>query len=393
MKSHNTTFKKILALGLTALTIVATIPYFHPVQEAGAYSYEDVANLNREIAILRNREAELSRKAQAIASENEGFEREKELLRIEVEQLEIQIDVLEVEIQQLLGEIETTEKKIANTQTAISTTLVDLYLTQDVSTIERIASSSSFSSFVDNATKYTAATDGLVKSVEVVKIERTKLERQYNELQAKQLGLSDRRDLAVRRTEELNRIISANKQQQAQFAADRNAAYQQRLELTLYMSQIMSQLGGGMYDGMFSGDKGGYPHRGICPGANSTFVDEWGMYVCQCVSYAAWKVEQFYGIKVRNIIPYWVSLNGGEWPSAFSGYVPMGREPRVFSVASWMDPTGYGHVAWVEYIDGNGHVWVSEYNVKWGDYSERDASLSGGWMAASNATYIYFGQR
>jgi surface antigen len=358
--------------------------------QASAYTYTDVKDLQNQIDALRAKENELAQRAATIAAETAGFEREKRNLENQISIIENQIALLEVEIQELSGQIAVQERKIANTQAAISETLVDMYLIEDVSLIEKLASSRSFASFIDDSIKYSSATDSLSIAVSTIKEAKAELEHQKSELAAKRDNqAAQKRDLNARR-QELQRAINGNNAEQAQFAAEKASTAQQRKELSAKQSAIMWELAKDSIGGNISGNKGGYPYQGDCPRRQDDYLDRWGMYVCECVSYGAWKVEQYYGIKVKSIGRSG-SYNGAYWPQRLKGIVPMGSEPRAGSIASWPDGP-YGHVAWVEYIDSAGNVWVSEYNVKRGDYSERNASKTSGWLNANKATYIYFNQ-
>ncbi len=218
---------------------------------------------------------------------------------------------------------------------------------------------------------------------------KAELERQQTEVTVKQDNLRAQQQDLENRKAELQRAINGNNAEQAQFAADKNAATQERKRLSALQSEIMWALRPPSSGGITSPNKGGYPYQKDCPGRLDEYMDEWRMYVCECVSYTAWKVSQYYGLNVRGIGRSG-SYNAKYWDDNFSGIVPMGKTPRARSVAVW-EGGPYGHVAWVEYVSGS-TVWVSEYNYKYGDYYERDASKTGSPYNASEATYIYFDQ-
>lgn len=359
--------------------------------DASAYTYADVEDLQKQIDALRAKERELTQRSNSIAAETAGFEREKKKLENDIAILLNEIELLEVEIQELNGKIAVNERKINNTQLVISQTLVDMYVSQDVSLIERLASSKSFSSFVDNSARSSSFTDSLGTAVEEIKEMKADLERQKAEVKVKQDNQKTQKKEAENRKAELQRAINMNHAEQQQFAADKDAAVKERKKLLDQQSAIMWELAKDSMSGGYSTNKGGYPWQNECPRlAGQMQLDSYGMYKCECVSYAAWKVYQHFGIKVKNIGRSG-SYNGGLWPTRLSGIVPMGKTPKARSVASWSGGP-YGHVAWVDYIAPNGDVYVSEYNVTRGQYSERNASKSSGWLNASNATYIYFEQ-
>jgi surface antigen len=124
---------------------------------------------------------------------------------------------------------------------------------------------------------------------------------------------------------------------------------------------------------------GGYPGYLDHAGQDS-LVDPWGMFNRECVSYTAWKVQQYYGN-----MPYWGGVgNANQWPADAQRYgVPTGSIPKAHSVAISMGGA-YGHAMWVEAVSGS-TIYVSQYNYDLaGHYSEMAINGSG-------LTYLYFG--
>ena len=141
--------------------------------------------------------------------------------------------------------------------------------------------------------------------------------------------------------------------------------------------------------GVFAGDpdKGDYPFAERCPQQKDAFVDHWGLYVCEDVSYAAWKVEQKYGY-----MPNWGGNgNANQWPAnaRAAGYKVTNTPKAGYVGISNAGP--WGHAVWVEEVDGD-RIHISQYNARnaatdWkaGEYSEQ-------WVDSSVYTYIDFEQ-
>jgi len=88
-----------------------------------------------------------------------------------------------------------------------------------------------------------------------------------------------------------------------------------------------------------------------------SFFDPWGMYNRECVSFVAWRLHSRNGYEM----PFHDdALNWG--PRARARGVTVDRIPTVGSVA-WY---AYGHVAWVEAVNGDGTIIVEEYNWRVG---------------------------
>lgn len=114
------------------------------------------------------------------------------------------------------------------------------------------------------------------------------------------------------------------------------------------------------------------------PWANAPFPNElpdpWGMYQRQCVSYTAWKVAQS-----GRHMPYWGGVgNANQWDdNARAAGIPVDTNPRVGDVAV-MHVGLYGHVMYVEAVNPDGTIRISEYNFDLqGNYSERTISPAG----------------
>lgn len=127
---------------------------------------------------------------------------------------------------------------------------------------------------------------------------------------------------------------------------------------------------------------------GGCPPTNNVTSrsDQYGFYSCQCTSYVAWKINQN-GVELHNnyievngvnnyIGNYYSSINNetisrlshaGNWDNAVETIgISVDNHPQTGDIAVW-DPqsggTGWaGHVAYVESVNPNGSVNVSEYN-------------------------------
>lgn len=87
--------------------------------------------------------------------------------------------------------------------------------------------------------------------------------------------------------------------------------------------------------------------------------DPWGFYKCECTSYVAAKLIAR-GVPFRNSykIARWGAAK--EWKEhAESANINSDKNPRQGDVA-WFD---YGHVAYVDSVDANGNITISEYNL------------------------------
>ena len=115
------------------------------------------------------------------------------------------------------------------------------------------------------------------------------------------------------------------------------------------------------------------------------YVDNWGLFTRECVSYAAWKVAS-----TGRYVPHFGGAGHAyQWPSTVARYgIQSGSTPKAGSVAVWEIGT-YGHVMYVEAVHGDGSLTVSDYNLKW-DGLYRYYTIDASKVAARRLTYIYF---
>jgi surface antigen len=104
-------------------------------------------------------------------------------------------------------------------------------------------------------------------------------------------------------------------------------------------------------------------------------IDAWGMYNRECVSYTAFKVHQDYlaGRNNRDM-PYWGGIgNANQWDNnAYAYGIPVDNNPTPGAIA--VSNSGfYGHVMYVESVNGDGTFNISQYNANLdGRYSTRN---------------------
>lgn len=137
-----------------------------------------------------------------------------------------------------------------------------------------------------------------------------------------------------------------------------------------------------------------YPAR-LANAAQDTIVDRYGMDNRECVSYVAWRVQV-----AHHDMPDWTEAKTGispdakNWPLlAAKSHIPFGFQPRVGSVAiaEPNEPVGnnlvageFGHAMWVEAVNDDGTVSVSQYNYSGlGEYSTAR-------IASNDLVFIYF---
>lgn len=111
----------------------------------------------------------------------------------------------------------------------------------------------------------------------------------------------------------------------------------------------------------------GYPYESSRKG----LADSWGFITKNCTSYVAWKVNQS-GTTFNNWLEKGRFGNAHNWDdNAKKIGMKVSTTPAVNSIAVWEinkgGAGGYGHVAWVEKVNSDGTIEISEYNWNGGD--------------------------
>lgn len=110
--------------------------------------------------------------------------------------------------------------------------------------------------------------------------------------------------------------------------------------------------------------------------ALDALVDEWKYYNRECTSFVAWRLNSRNGVAFHN---WYGGVNFGNattWGGAARSIgITVDMNPAPGSVF-WQEGT-YGHVAWVNTVNGDGTVTIEEYNWNWdGAYHYRTVAAS-----------------
>lgn len=326
-------------------------------------------NYNAEISKLRDQNT-------ASLSERQGLEAGARDLAGLIAGLQAEITTLEGLISenrakdaQLQIDISNAEAELAVQKQTLAASIKQMYVSDEMTTIEMLATSKSLGEFVDqkqykNAvqkkiTDTMARIDALKKQLDQQKAEVQKLLVDQQAMQA---------NLAAQKAEN-DRLLALNQQQQSeinQTMAANNARItdlqrQQAIENARYNVGKVT-----------TGGTGGYPWANA-PFPNS-MPDPWGMYKRQCVSYTAWKVANS-----GRYMPYWGGRGNAKlWDdNARAAGIPVDTNPQVGDVAVSNSGT-YGHVMYVEAVHDDGTITISQYNASWdGEYSVAKRSTNG----------------
>lgn len=384
IKTHSV-IKHILAMPLRVGAIIALVVSLValPVTQVSADSFDE------KIRALQQEVSKYQDEAGALRAQAASLQNELNALRAEMSALQKQIDLKEAELEKIKDTIVKTEERLENQKKLLAGNLRAMYLEGQISPLEMVASSKSISDYIDKQEYRNKIRDQVQRNISDIRQLKEDLAKQKVDAErvlADQKGQKE--VLAAKQSEQANLLA----QTQGQEAAYQRLSREKNAEIAALraaQAALNRSAGGKLVPG--DPNKGGYPAKWANAPLDA-FLDNWGMYTRQCVSYAAYRVWAS-----GRHMPYWGGPDGmghgGNaklWPNnARDGWrnggvpIPTGTEPRVGAVA--IDTRGtYGHAMYVEAVLPNNMIYVSQYNYGWaGEYSEMTRSASG-------LVYIYF---
>ena len=361
--TQNTTTAASFKRALIVL-LIAFVCAVYPAAQALADTYDD------QIRALQQEAQGYQNEAGRLRAEADTLQSTINVLNAQSAALQAQISSNEIKAQQLNQQIKDTEQRIANQKDAMGRNLRSMYVESTITPLEMIASSKSIGDFIDKQEYRNKIRDSIQSSLEKIKELKADLEKQKIEVDH---VLADQKEMHAQLAEQESAKNNLLAQTQGQEAAYQSLVGQKNNEISNLRAQQRAANSRFIPGGGGPACGGGYP--GVyCNAPMDSIVDMWGMYNRECVSYAAFKVQQS-----GRYMPYWGGRgNANQWDdNARASGIPVDSTPRVGDVAVW-NVGYYGHVMYVEGVHGDGTISISQYNADWnGTYSTNRISASG----------------
>ncbi len=357
-------------VGLITMAVLSiTVP-------VAADRFDDAINgLQNEIGGFQQQAADLRAKADTLQNALSAISAEKNALQA-------QINLNQAKSEKLKMDIKANEEKLDRQKRTLNKTVAQIYANGDTTPIVMLASSKNVGEYISSQEVRGSVRDQMKTAMDQVKIIKTELTKQKTEVERVLADQNSQRSSLAAKEAEQSRIIE---QTRGEEAAYQNMIASKNSEISSLRAQQAAANAAAArtysVSGLTAGGAGcgGYPAI-WCNAEQDSLVDNWGLYNRECVSYVAWKVAAS-----GRYVPHFSGQgNANQWPAttARTG-IPQGSTPKVGSAAV-MYVGYYGHVMYVERINGNGTIHVSQFN--WGlagEYSEMDINPTG-------LTFIYF---
>ena len=362
--SHRILFgRRTLLIGMSVLMAVS-VPLAY-VQKAMADRWDS------QIASLQQQANQYQAQANELAKKADTLQGKLDQINAQIYALQAQIDVNQRKNDQLKTDIEANQVKLAKVQDGLGDILANLYIDDDISAVEMLASSQNIGDFVDKQEYRSAIRDQLNTTISEVKKIKQQLEDDKKAVEKilAELGLQRHQMGAVQA--EQQQLVNETRGEEAAYqqlvANARNSMASVRAQQQAYYASLGGNTNGGTVGSFtywgWSGNRAcgsdGYPYCG----GQDTYADPWNLYNRECVSYVAWAVANRFG---RSIQPFHGDGNAYQWPTsapywsgAYRVYDPQPGDVVVLPASGSFAPVG--HVMIVESVDG-GNLFVSQYN-------------------------------
>lgn len=365
----------IQRLSLMAVALVAGVSLvFGQVLQVPKANAETISELQQQAAVLQAEINANNAKLDEVKSKRKTLENEVYAFDLEIGNLTAQIEVINKKIKTLEIQIAEAEEELEYQKGILAESIRELYKQGGITTIELLASSDSYSDFISSQEYLSRMKSAIEESAAKVEALKNELEAKHREqanlleeLHGQRQILDNKRQEKAALLEETRGLESAYQDRTRELVEQQKAINAEILS----RSQVLVGSGPGGYPyysavcvvtGQHSGNCWNYEWR-----LNGTVIDEWGYYLRNCTSYAAWR-SALNGKPVPRAMGH-----GGQWGYNAPAYgLSRGHTPKKGSLASY-DMGGFGHVAYVEEVlNGGSSVRISEYNfVADGEYSER----------------------
>jgi len=381
-------FKRMLSAKLAGILVfVAILGVVAPRVFANQYEAQ--------IQSLQKQNNEKKQTSDRLTVEATSIEDKVSKLNSQIAGFETEIQTNQTKKQMLENDIAIAEADLAKQKQVLGSNIKAMYLEDDISTIEMLASSKDLSDFVDKQAYRTAVKDKITATLESINQLKIKLGERQTQVVAIIKEKQTLQDQIVAQKSEQGRLLGMNQEERASTDQQIKDNFEKIKVLKQKQAEENMRLFGSG-SGTIGG--GGYPwgnatciHTGRVGGACPNYdwaiggsIWNWqngGYGYRNCTDWVAFKLKS-----LGKFVPGGLG-NAKSWDDRAPGFgLTVTRTPTVGSAAISNSGT-YGHVMYVEAVNGDGSILISDYNrAGTGLYST--STLSTG--TASQLSYVIF---
>ncbi len=344
-----------------------------------------IANCVSEECLAAEEEKKTSELMSSKAKENAT------ILAAEISTLEKEIVEIEARIaknaeiaEKLKQQIEVAQAKLLEQQQALAKLLVEIHFDEQVDSLSLLAGSKNLSDYSEKQARSEIIRTQVSLSAASVKKTKEDLENKKQQI-----------DQIIADSESQHAQIETNRAKQQQMKAqyeedaetfDEKARAAQKVMAEEIAKEIAKNNATGR---VVASGVNSYPYQNRCPQENWYFTGRYlygyGGYICECTSYAGYKAYEYYGVTINTWgnAKYWGN-------SALAHGYTYDSTPEAHTVG--FSTAGiYGHVVWIESVNDDGTVDLSEYNNSYSSVSGSIADFGyRSHVPADSYKYIHF---
>ena len=357
---------------------------------AGSTSVANVLADQYDVQIqnLENQNAQSQTVVNSLQTQATSYQDAIKKLQSQINSIQSQINSNEAKQAELQQQIAELQIQINQEKQVLGDDIKAMYVGGQMTTVEMLATSENLSDFV-NAETYDSAVQNKIQSTltKISQLQNNLKDQQNVVSQLLQTQQSNQVQMSAAQASQ-NTLLSMNQSQQASYNAKIQANESQIEQLRA--EQIAANTSGVTQTLSRGQCGGGYPNY-LCNAPQDSIVDPWHMLNRECVSYTAWRASE--ESPIANVLLQEYNFgNAGNWPASAEQYgakygVTVSTTPQAGDIAIRPAIPGVyvapgdpdvGHAMYVEAVNSNGTITVSEYNEYLdGTYSEEVRATSG----------------
>lgn len=296
-------------------------------------------------------EKDATNKARNATTAARTLESEVAKLNDEIAMFEARIAANQAISDDLTLQINLNTEKLKTKQASLAKMLVDIHFDGQPEAIMILASSNSISDYAEKQSRADTAKTQVNLSAQAVKNLKIELEKQQKEVKRIIVDQESQRKAVAERRAYQQDLVNKYRDNAEAFARDAEQARKEK-EKAIAEEIARRNSTGAIGNGVDS-----YYAKDLCPEGNLTKLDQWG-FICQCTSYAGYKAHEYWGDRAN--IHTWGNAYSWAIAAKRRGYT-VNNTPAPFTIAVSTEGP-WGHVMWVESVNSNGTINLSEYN-------------------------------
>ncbi len=372
--------KKILMM---VVGVAVLSPLFVFINSEEAEGISQACKSSPECVAAAKKEKKAVKDAEESSNNASAYQKKVKESEAEIASKEAQIAANKVEVNDLNTQITETEGKISETQDALAELLVSMHFEEDAEPIKVLAGSTSISDLAEKVAREEVAKQEINAHATKIKDLKKSLEDNKAQVVAKTKQLETAKAELEQEKKDQAELVAKYEKDAEKYETVAEEARQEKIKaerawLDAHQNLFVSSGGGSSYSGSTYTGANTYPWQAECPGRQDAYITyrdgrKIGGYVCECVSYAGWKAYEYTSGRVA---PAWGNAYSWDDAARALGYT-VDHNPSSGSVGQ-IDGGAYGHVFWVEGVNADGSINITEYNAwpRYGDFNSRTIPAS-----------------